>query len=217
MRLHPLVKAFNLYYLYPHHMVPNPLMFRSFNNLRIEDIVRYHYVVESVVSTFVRVGWYAMYASASIMPSMSNNQPPAEETLWIVYDGECPLCSRFSTLYRAREIVQQVCLVDARSRDPIVAEIRARGFDLDAGMVVKLRDQYYHGAEALNVMALLGSDHTCSTGRTGRYSVAPAWQGICTRCLSEGACCCCGFLAGIRSNRDDQFGASVLHADDDAA
>lgn len=48
MRRHPLVKAFNLYYLYPHHMVPNPFMFGSFNNLRIEDIVRYHYVVESV-------------------------------------------------------------------------------------------------------------------------------------------------------------------------
>lgn len=91
---------------------------------------------------------------------MSDSQLPAAETLWIVYDGECPLCSRFSTLYRAREVVQRVCLVDARSRDPIVAEVCARGFDLDAGMVVKLRDQFYHGAEALNVMALLGSDHT---------------------------------------------------------
>ncbi len=48
MRRHPLVKQANLYYLYPHHMVPNPFMFRAFNRLQIGDVVRYHYVVESV-------------------------------------------------------------------------------------------------------------------------------------------------------------------------
>ncbi len=48
MRHHSMVKAFNLFYFYPHHMVPNPFVFRKFNDLRIEDIVRYHYVVESV-------------------------------------------------------------------------------------------------------------------------------------------------------------------------
>jgi hypothetical protein len=48
MRRHPFVKRDNLYYFYPHHMVANPFMFRDFNRLSIEDIVRYHYVVESV-------------------------------------------------------------------------------------------------------------------------------------------------------------------------
>ena len=48
MRRHPLVKDLNLYYLYPHHMVPDPFMFRPFNDLSIDDIVRYHYVVNSV-------------------------------------------------------------------------------------------------------------------------------------------------------------------------
>jgi hypothetical protein len=48
MRRHPLVKDLNLYYLYPHHMVPNPFMFRPFNDLSVDDIVRYHYVVDSV-------------------------------------------------------------------------------------------------------------------------------------------------------------------------
>ena len=45
---HPAIKNDNLYYLYPHHMQPNPWMFREFNRLRIEDIVGYKYVVESV-------------------------------------------------------------------------------------------------------------------------------------------------------------------------
>jgi len=93
------------------------------------------------------------------MSSTSNSETDIH-ALIVVYDGECPLCSRFSTLYRAREIVRRVQLVDARSNDPIVAEVRSRGFDLDAGMVVMLGDRFYHGADAMTVMALLGSDRT---------------------------------------------------------
>ncbi len=104
--------------------------------------------------------WYAMYANGMIMSSMPDREPQPGDPLWIVYDGECPLCSRYSILYRAREIAQQVCLVDARSQDPLVAEVRARGYDLDAGMVVKLGDRFFHGAEALSILALLGSDRT---------------------------------------------------------
>ena len=48
MRRHPLVKDLNLYYLYPHHMVPNPFMFRPFNDLSIDDIVRTTMSVDSV-------------------------------------------------------------------------------------------------------------------------------------------------------------------------
>jgi hypothetical protein len=44
----PAIKAHNLYYWYPHHMVAHPWLFREFNRLRIEDIVGYRYVVESV-------------------------------------------------------------------------------------------------------------------------------------------------------------------------
>jgi hypothetical protein len=48
MREHPAVKNLNLYYAYPHHMVANPFLFGDFNRLRINDIVRYHYIVDSV-------------------------------------------------------------------------------------------------------------------------------------------------------------------------
>jgi hypothetical protein len=51
MLRHPYIKNDNLYYLYPHHMQPNPWLFREFNRLRIEDIVAYKYVVESVCLT----------------------------------------------------------------------------------------------------------------------------------------------------------------------
>ena len=48
MRQAPLVKDANLFYLYPHHMVSNPLMYGAFNSLSMDDIVGYRYSVESV-------------------------------------------------------------------------------------------------------------------------------------------------------------------------
>lgn len=51
MRKYPAVKNDNLYYFYPHHMLPNPWLFTAFNDLRIDDIAAYKYVVESVCLT----------------------------------------------------------------------------------------------------------------------------------------------------------------------
>lgn len=51
MQRHPAIKNDNLYYLYPHHMQPNPWVFTDFNRLRLEDIIGYKYVVESVCLT----------------------------------------------------------------------------------------------------------------------------------------------------------------------
>lgn len=48
VRARPVVKDLNLYYLYPHHMMANPWLFGDFNRLSMDQIVRYHYVVESV-------------------------------------------------------------------------------------------------------------------------------------------------------------------------
>ncbi len=48
MRSYPAIKDLNLYYFYPHHMQPNPWVFTEFNRLKLEDIVGYRYVVESV-------------------------------------------------------------------------------------------------------------------------------------------------------------------------
>jgi hypothetical protein len=48
MRTYPAIKDLNLYYFYPHHMQPNPWVFTEFNRLKLEDIIGYRYVVESV-------------------------------------------------------------------------------------------------------------------------------------------------------------------------
>ena len=48
MKDHPFIKENNLYYLYPQHMLPNAFVFTDFNRLKIDDIVAYKYVVDSV-------------------------------------------------------------------------------------------------------------------------------------------------------------------------
>ncbi|MBR0903926.1 hypothetical protein [Bradyrhizobium liaoningense] len=47
-RFYPWVKDNNSFYAYPHHMLSNPWLYSEFNKLRIDDIVAYHYVVDSV-------------------------------------------------------------------------------------------------------------------------------------------------------------------------
>ena len=82
---------------------------------------------------------------------------PAQE-VFVVYDGMCPFCSRYVMLYRIRQLAGKVHMIDARSDHPLVAEIRAMGLSLDNGMAVKWGGRVYHGADALHVLALLGSE-----------------------------------------------------------
>lgn len=79
----------------------------------------------------------------------------------LVYDGECPICKRVSIVYKLRKTIGELTLINARdSKDHIVLKkISDLGLDLDEGMVFILNNQYYHGKEALNIMAKLSSNH----------------------------------------------------------
>ncbi|HEX9904845.1 MAG TPA: DCC1-like thiol-disulfide oxidoreductase family protein [Propylenella sp.] len=75
----------------------------------------------------------------------------------LVYDGECPFCSAYVRMVRLRETFGALRLVDARSGDPLVGEIRAAGLDLDKGMVLKLDGELYFGDRCLHVLALMST------------------------------------------------------------
>lgn len=75
----------------------------------------------------------------------------------IVYDGECPFCSRYVALLRLRETVGHVELIDARTPHPLVDEVVQRGFDINEGMVVKIADAYHGGADCIHVLSLLST------------------------------------------------------------
>jgi predicted DCC family thiol-disulfide oxidoreductase YuxK len=95
---------------------------------------------------------------------------PSAEELTVVYDGECPFCTRFVQFYRIRQLVGRVRLLDARGApgaDPVLEEVRRAGLDLDVGMAVKWRGRIYHGHDAMHVLALLGAEGT-AFGRLNR-------------------------------------------------
>ncbi|MFT4089254.1 MAG: DCC1-like thiol-disulfide oxidoreductase family protein [Asticcacaulis sp.] len=81
--------------------------------------------------------------------------------LWLVYDGDCPLCRSAAQAIRLKATVGQLHIINAREADehPLIQEIRARGLDLNAGIVVRYQGQFYHGAEGVNLLALLGSEN----------------------------------------------------------
>lgn len=96
------------------------------------------------------------YTSAQFSASISDDP----DDVWVVYDQECPFCSRYVMLYKMREQGRRVHLVDARSDHPILATVRQHHLDLNEGMVVRWRGQFHYGAEALHLLALLGSNKT---------------------------------------------------------
>jgi len=80
-----------------------------------------------------------------------------EPGAWIVYDGQCPFCSRYVALLRLRDSLGEVRLINARDGGPVVEELERAGVDLDEGMVLKLDDRLYHGHDCIHVLALLST------------------------------------------------------------
>lgn len=93
---------------------------------------------------------------------------------YIVYDGECIFCQNYVSFIRLKDAVGPVELIDARSDDPRVADLVARGFDLDEGMVFVIRGQVHHGADAVQVLAQLTSSVGMLNRLNGRIFVSPA-------------------------------------------
>ncbi|MGC3981634.1 MAG: DUF4166 domain-containing protein [Steroidobacteraceae bacterium] len=81
-------------------------------------------------------------------------------SVWYVYDGECPICNVAANALRIRQDVGPLLLLNARetAKHPLLDEINAAQLNLDEGMVIKFRDRLYHGADALHLMALIGSE-----------------------------------------------------------
>lgn len=96
----------------------------------------------------------------------SDRSAPAEGPV-LVYDGQCPFCSTYSRTLRLEAAAGRLTLVDARGDHPVLAEIRARGLDLDEGMVLKANGEFHHGADCLNRLALLASNESAA-GRINR-------------------------------------------------
>ncbi len=89
---------------------------------------------------------------------MSN---PSPSSLWLVYDGDCPFCSATARMYRLRKSAGELVVVDARTAGDtaLTREIAEHGLDLNEGIVASFGGRLYHGADALHLLAMLGSDN----------------------------------------------------------
>lgn len=76
----------------------------------------------------------------------------------VIYDRQCPACDYYCNMVRIRESVGELVLINARDAGPIMDEITAQGLDIDQGMVVKIGDELYYGADAIHVLALMGTN-----------------------------------------------------------
>lgn len=93
------------------------------------------------------------------MKSGTSAETPRDSVCFI-YDGDCPICNLAANALRIRQDVGSLLLVNARTqaKHPLLDEINALKLNLDEGMIVKFNGRFYHGADALHLMALIGSD-----------------------------------------------------------
>ena len=81
-----------------------------------------------------------------------------QSKVWLVYDGECPICRPTANALKIRAAVGELILVNARNPHPIMQELKQAGLNIDDGMVVKINNTLYHGAEAQHVLAMIGTN-----------------------------------------------------------
>jgi len=76
---------------------------------------------------------------------------------WIIYDGECPFCSRYVKLMRLEETIGDIRLIDARKNPPELNLLKEKNLDINSGMAIFFNGQLYFGADCINRLALLSS------------------------------------------------------------
>jgi predicted DCC family thiol-disulfide oxidoreductase YuxK len=78
--------------------------------------------------------------------------------VWLVYDGECPICRPTANALKIRAAVGELILVNARNPHPIMLELKQAHLNIDDGMVVKINNTLYHGADAQHILAMIGTN-----------------------------------------------------------
>ncbi len=92
-----------------------------------------------------------------------------ESKIVLIYDKECPVCKNYTQMVQIRKSIGEMRLINARDNSEEVREVLEQGFDLDQGMVLKIDDNLYYGADAMHTIALLGS-------RSGVFNKINYWM-----------------------------------------
>lgn len=85
---------------------------------------------------------------------------PEDNTLALIYDGECPVCNAYCRVVALRQLSGDVEILNARTEHPLVQHLIDQGYDLDEGMVMIVGQNIYHGADAIWVLSSLTADRS---------------------------------------------------------
>jgi predicted DCC family thiol-disulfide oxidoreductase YuxK len=78
------------------------------------------------------------------------------ETNFLLYDGDCPVCSAYVAMSRLRQLYPDLRIVSARTAPALVGELRRGGYEINEGMVLSLDRRLYFGPDATRMIAELG-------------------------------------------------------------
>lgn len=74
---------------------------------------------------------------------------------FILYDGDCPVCSAYVRHLRLRRAIGQVALVNGRDRTDLVAAFRDQGMEINDGFIFHDGNKAHWGADAMIALAIL--------------------------------------------------------------
>jgi predicted DCC family thiol-disulfide oxidoreductase YuxK len=95
-----------------------------------------------------------------LKPDEFKRRLASDADMVVIYDGMCIFCASYVRLLHLRAAVGKVELIDARAGDVAKLVAREFGLDLNKGMLVLYKGQYYYGPDAMTVLSML-------TGRSG--------------------------------------------------
>ena len=78
----------------------------------------------------------------------------------IVYDGECPFCSKYVRLIQLKNTVGDVELINARSNTSLTEKLKKLSIDVNQGMVLIDDEDIYFAEDCVHRLALLSTSST---------------------------------------------------------
>ncbi len=77
------------------------------------------------------------------------------QTLYLIYDGDCLICSHTAKATRLRVSVKRFELINARDAHSLITIANNKGLNLNEGIVIFYQNQIWSGENALHYLALI--------------------------------------------------------------
>ena len=78
------------------------------------------------------------------------------DTISIIYDDGCPVCSYYISISRIEEKFGKVNLIKARNNLKILDYLKSTNIDINEGMIVVFDKKINFGSDAINIISILG-------------------------------------------------------------